>query len=68
MSRDYDVKAIRTQLGYSQKELADKIGVERITIIRWEARKHRPDKRARRWFDRLLNKGGNGAGTQETQN
>ena len=31
-----DLKRIRQQLGFTQQELADQLGVGRVTVTRWE--------------------------------
>lgn len=31
-----EVKAIRARLGMTQKQLADSVGVARVTVARWE--------------------------------
>jgi len=38
-----DILTIRNQLGLSQKELAEKLGVKRLTIARWESGKTKPN-------------------------
>ena len=40
--RNYNVKEIRALGGKTQKELADKLGVSRNTIVLWEAEKTKP--------------------------
>lgn len=35
-------RAIRNDAGISQQEIADEIGVHRMTIARWEAGTHQP--------------------------
>ena len=54
MSIDIDVKAIREELGLTKVELADKLGVERHSISRWEDKEGRPSKLAKRELNRLL--------------
>ena len=50
MSPD-DIKALRTALGCSTRELGDAIGVEQKTIIDWEAGNLFPTKK---YVDRML--------------
>lgn len=52
---DIDVGAIRKRLGLTQEELADKLGVTRMTIYNWENKKKRPSNLAKRQLDRLAN-------------
>jgi len=42
-----DVKALRNRLGYTQEQLAVKIGVTSLTIRRWEKGVTRPNQMAR---------------------
>ncbi len=44
------VKAVRKQLGLSQEELAEALGVSFATVNRWENRKVVPSKLAHRQF------------------
>lgn len=48
------VKHIRKRMGFTQKELAEKIGVDQVTVNRWENNKRRPSKLACRQLERLL--------------
>jgi len=36
------VRYLRHYLGISQKQLADKVGTQRVTVARWEAKPHTP--------------------------
>lgn len=38
----YDIKEIRDRLGLSTQQLADRVGVSRMTINRWENGKSKP--------------------------
>ena len=40
---EHEIKTIRQQLGLSQKELAEKLGVKRLAIARWESGTRTPD-------------------------
>ena len=42
-----DLKSIREILGFSQSELAEKIGVDQVTISRTELKKTEPSARTR---------------------
>ena len=48
-----DIKGLRKKLGMTQQELADKIGVDRVTVARWEAGEKKPSNLARRQLQRL---------------
>lgn len=53
-----EIRYLRKHMGYSQEELADKLGVSRITVNRWEARtpiKRNDDRHLRRIY--IENKG-----------
>jgi transcriptional regulator with XRE-family HTH domain len=45
---------LRKKLGISQKDMAGMIGVERDTLSRWENKKHKPLKVARRKMEEIL--------------
>ena len=49
-----DVKSARERLGWSQKRLADELGVDQATISRWERDDSRVPLMARRVMDSLL--------------
>jgi len=53
-----EIKQLRKKLGMTQQELADRLGIVRITIIRWEADSKKPSSLARRELARLANKNG----------
>ena len=62
-SKDFAVrvKEVRGQLGLSQNELADRLGVSFATINRWENGRTRPSKLAYSQFqtycEKMINKG-----------
>lgn len=37
-----EIKEVREILGFTQKELADKLGVARNTVVRWEIGQRHP--------------------------
>ncbi len=39
-----EIKAIRNQLGLTQKQMADKLGVTHISVYKWEKGRARPHK------------------------
>lgn len=47
------IKELRKQLNLTQQELADKIGVDRVTVARWETGKKKPSNLAKRQLARL---------------
>ena len=52
---DIDIKAIRKKLKLTQGQLADKLGVTRMTIHNWENKQKRPSNLAKRQLERLVN-------------
>ena len=50
------IKSIRQQLGLSQEELAQKLGVSFTSVNRWENGQTKPSKLARRQIDILCKK------------
>jgi len=50
-----EIRALRTKCKMTQQQLADKLGVARITVIRWEAGDKRPSGLARNQLARLQN-------------
>lgn len=52
------IKSIRQQLGLSQEELAQKLGVSFTSVNRWENGQTKPSKLARRQIDILCKKNG----------
>lgn len=51
-----EIKKLRARLHLTQRMLADRIGVEPITISRWETGKSRPSHLALRQLRRLDNR------------
>ena len=51
-----EIKALRDLLRLTQKELAARVGVDAITVSRWERSNQRPSKHAERQLARLLRK------------
>ncbi|KKM00670.1 hypothetical protein LCGC14_1802120 [marine sediment metagenome] len=47
------IKEIRNRLGYTQKQFGELLGVDQVTVNRWENDKTRPSKLAQRQLDRL---------------
>lgn len=37
--RPKEIRFLRTQMGWSQQQLADRLGVDRVTVCRWESEK-----------------------------
>jgi putative transcriptional regulator len=61
MAKDSDkfsglVKEVRSQLGFSQEDLAHEIGVSFSTVNRWENGKTNPSKMARNVFKQFCKK------------
>ncbi len=50
------IKSIRLALGFSQEELAHKLGVSFTSVNRWENGQTKPSKLARRQIDILCKK------------
>jgi transcriptional regulator with XRE-family HTH domain len=48
-----EIKAIRAKRKWTQQQLADELGVDLMTINRWENKHQRPSKLAQRQVDRL---------------
>jgi len=48
-----DIKALRKKLKMTQRELADKLSVDPITVSRWERMERLPSRLAMRQLERL---------------
>jgi len=48
-----EIIEFRKKLKMTQQELADAIGVDRVTVARWETSKKKPSKLAKRQLARL---------------
>jgi len=48
-----EIKELRKKLNLTQQQLADKVGVTRVTVARWEAEAKRPSNLAKRELQRL---------------
>lgn len=48
-----EIKELRKSLKLTQQEFADKIGVDRVTVARWEINNKRPSSLAKRQLARL---------------
>lgn len=51
-----EIKALRTRLGMTQHELAEKLGVDQVSVNKWERKKNKPGRLATRQLDRLARK------------
>ncbi len=47
------IKELRKRLNLTQQELANKIGVDRVTVARWETGQKKPSNLAKRQLARL---------------
>ena len=50
-----EIKELRKKLKMTQQELADELGVARITVVRWEAEQKHPSRLAKRRLARVAN-------------
>ena len=53
-----DIKAIRFELGFTQEDLARKLGVTLSTVSKWALGLFSPSRLAREKIERLVKKGG----------
>jgi DNA-binding transcriptional regulator YiaG len=53
-----DIKAIRLELGFTQEDLARKLGLSLSTVSKWEQGVTSPSRLAREKIERLIKKGG----------
>lgn len=49
-----EIKELRKKLKMTQQELADKLGVHRVTVAEWELNHKRPSNLAKRQLARLV--------------
>ena len=56
-----DIKELRKKLKMTQQQLADKLGVHRVTVAEWEADRKRPSNLAKRQLNRLETTNGDGS-------
>jgi len=56
---EINIKELRKKMKMTQQELADKLGVTRMSVHNWENKEKRPSQLAKRELLRLANKGGN---------
>ncbi len=54
-----EIKELRKKLKMTQQELADKLGVHRVTVAEWEGNNKRPSNLAKRQLERLIKNGRN---------
>ena len=57
-SEPIDIKSIRHQLGFTQEDLARKLGLALSTVSKWEQGVTSPSRLAREKLEKLLRKGG----------
>lgn len=57
MTRELDIKGLRTRLGYTQEELAWLVGVTRSTVHRWEDGRCQPSRSSLERLERVLKRG-----------
>lgn len=53
MSFQNDIKTLRKQLGMTQQQLADVLGVGRVSVARWETNVRRPSRMAQNFMNHL---------------
>jgi DNA-binding transcriptional regulator YiaG len=53
-----DIKAIRLELGFTQEDLARKLGLALSTVSKWEQGVTSPSSLAREKIEKLMKKGG----------
>ena len=53
-----EIKELRKRLNMTQQELANAVGVDRVTVARWEAGQKKPSNLARRQLARLAKRKG----------
>jgi DNA-binding transcriptional regulator YiaG len=58
IKEDFDVRAIRLKLGFTQEDLARKLGLALSTVSKWEQGVSSPSRLAREKIEKLIKKGG----------
>lgn len=53
-----DIKSIRLKLGFTQEDLARKLGLALSTVSKWEQGLFSPSRLAREKLEKLIKKGG----------
>jgi len=53
-----DIKAIRLELGFTQEDLARRLGLALSTVSKWEQGVTSPSRLAREKLEKMLKKGG----------
>jgi len=48
-----EIRELRNKLKMTQQQLADKLGVHRVTVAEWESNRKRPSNLANRQLNRL---------------
>ncbi len=58
IKKPIDIKAIRLKLGFTQEDLARKLGLALSTVSKWEQGIFSPSRLAREKIEKLVKKGG----------
>jgi DNA-binding transcriptional regulator YiaG len=58
INQPIDIKAIRLALGFTQEDLARKLGLALSTVSKWEQGIFSPSRLAREKIEKLVKKGG----------
>jgi len=56
-----EIKTLRKKLKLTQKGLAEQVGVDQVTVNRWENEARKPSRMAVRQLERLMRKGNDGS-------
>jgi putative transcriptional regulator len=59
IKKPIDIKTIRLKLGFTQEDLARKLGLSLSAVSKWEQGVTSPSRLAREKLERFLRKGGN---------